>query len=252
MSSHTSPEFSAQTQPAPEPRDFFAGRIRNLFSAVAPRYDLLNHLLSFGIDIAWRRATAKTLQPALARPGSWAVDLCCGTGDLTRALARHSSGRVIGTDFSHPMLLLARQKVARHTRSILLLESDCLALPLGDNTVDLITIAFGLRNLADQPRGLREMHRVLKPGGMVAILEFSQVRVPVLRGLFRFYFRHILPRLGNWISGVPGAYTYLYDSVARFPNQTAQTAALEAAGFRKVTYRNFTGGIAALHTGTKL
>jgi demethylmenaquinone methyltransferase/2-methoxy-6-polyprenyl-1,4-benzoquinol methylase len=251
MSSHIPLESPVDKLPSPEPRHSIPDRIRNLFSAVAPRYDFLNHLLSLGFDIAWRKATAKTLQPVLARPGSRVVDLCCGTGDLAVALARYSAGRVIGTDFSHPMLLLARKKVEHKTWPILLLESDSLALPLGDDSVDAITIAFGLRNLADQARGLREMHRVLKPGGTVAILEFSRVRAPLFEALFRFYFRHILPRLGNWISGVPGAYTYLHDSVSCFPDQQAQAAALEAAGFRNVQYRNHTGGIAALHTGMK-
>jgi len=251
MSSHTPPESPVDRLPSPEPRHSIPDRIRNLFSAVAPRYDFLNHLLSLGFDIAWRQATAKTLQPVLARPGSLVVDLCCGTGDLAVALARYSAGRVIGTDFSHPMLLLARKKVERKTWPILLLESDSLALPLRDDTVDAITIAFGLRNLADQAHGLREMCRVLKPGGTVAILEFSRVRAPLFGALFRFYFRHVLPRLGNWISGVPGAYTYLHDSVSRFPDQPAQAAALETAGFQNVRYRNFTGGIAALHTGVK-
>jgi demethylmenaquinone methyltransferase/2-methoxy-6-polyprenyl-1,4-benzoquinol methylase len=251
MSSHTPPESPVDRLPPPEPQHSFPDRIRNLFSAVAPRYDFLNHLLSFGIDIAWRKATAKTLQPVLARPGSLVVDLCCGTGDLAVALARYSAGKVIGTDFSHPMLLLARKKVERKTWPILLLESDSLALPLRNDTADAITIAFGLRNLADQAHGLREMHRVLKPGGTVAILEFSQVRVPLFGALFRFYFRHILPRLGNWISGVPGAYTYLHDSVSCFPDQQTQAAALETAGFRNVRYRNFSGGITVLHTAVK-
>ena len=251
MSSHTPPASSRDSSPASAPSAPIPGRIRSLFSAVAPRYDFLNHLLSFGFDAAWRKTTAKMLQPVLARPGSLVVDLCCGTGDLTVALARHSAGKVIGTDFSHPMLLLARKKVERKTWPILLLESDSLALPLCDDTVDAITVAFGFRNLADQAHGLREMHRVLKPGGTVAILEFSRVRAPLFGGLFRFYFRHILPRLGNWISGVPGAYSYLHDSVSRFPDQATLGVALQAAGFGNIRCRNFTGGIAALHTGVK-
>jgi len=150
------------------------------------------------------------------------------------------------------MLLLARGKRGRASLPSFLVESDALVLPFRDNSVNAITIAFGLRNLTDYSRGLREMHRVLKPGGKVAILEFSHVRTPLLGGLFRWHFRHVLPRLGNWISGVRGAYTYLHDSVSRFPDQETLAAALEEVGFRNVRYRNFTGGIAALHLGEKV
>ena len=231
--------------------DSIPGKIRHLFSAVAPRYDFLNHFLSLGFDIVWRKVTARALQSVLTQPGSLVVDLCCGTGDLTLALARLSGGKVIGTDFCRPMLLLARGKGGRRPLPTFLVESDALVLPFRDSSVDAITIAFGFRNLADYPRGLLEMHRVLKPGGKVAILEFSRVRTPLFGGLFRFYFRHVLPLMGNWISGVRGAYNYLHDSVSRFPDQQSLTAALEGCGFKNVCYRNFTGGIAALHIGEK-
>ena len=244
--------MSSSTPPRADERpDSFPAKIHYLFSAVAPRYDFLNHFLSLGFDVAWRRVTARALRSVLAQPGSLVVDLCCGTGDLTLALARLSAGKVIGTDFCNPMLLLAHVKVGRGSRRCLLVESDALVLPFRDNSVDAIAVAFGFRNLADYPRGLREMHRVLKPGGKVAILEFSQVRTPLFGRLFRFYFRHILPGLGNWISGVRGAYNYLQDSVSRFADQQALVAALEGCGFRKVSYRNFTGGIATLHLGEK-
>jgi len=222
-----------------------------MFAAVAPRYDFLNHFLSFGRDIAWRRATAKALRERLARPGSVAVDVCCGTGDLALALARYSAGKVIGTDFCRPMLQRGREKAQRSARAVFFFETDTLALPLRDDSVDAISVAFGFRNLANYQAGLREMHRVLRPGGLIAILEFSRVRWPVFGPLFRFYFQRILPRLGTWISGVPGPYQYLPDSVSQFPDQESLAAALTAAGFANVRYQNFTGGIAALHLGQK-
>jgi demethylmenaquinone methyltransferase / 2-methoxy-6-polyprenyl-1,4-benzoquinol methylase len=252
MTSSTPPAPSVDPARSWETSDSIPNRIRNLFSAVAPRYDFLNHFLSFGLDIAWRKATARTLQPVLTQPGSLVVDLCCGTGDLTLALSRLSAGKVIGTDFCHPMLLRAHRKMNRQPLPSSLIESDALVLPFRDGSVNAIAIAFGFRNLADYPRGLREMHRVLKPGGKVAILEFSHVRAPIFGGLFRFYFRYVLPRLGDWLSGVWGAYSYLHDSVSRFPDQKTLAAALDEAGFRNVRYRNLTGGVAALHLGEKI
>jgi demethylmenaquinone methyltransferase/2-methoxy-6-polyprenyl-1,4-benzoquinol methylase len=228
-----------------------ARAVRQMFAAVAPRYDFLNHLLSLGRDLAWRRAAAKALREALAQPGSLAVDVCCGTGDLAMALARCSAGKVIGTDFCRPMLLRAREKGRRASRPLFFLEADTLALPFRDDSLDVVSVAFGFRNLADYNAGLREMYRVLKSGGTVAILEFSRVRWPVFGPLFRFYFHQILPRLGTWISGVRGPYQYLPDSVAQFPDQESLAAALTAAGFVNVRYRNFTGGVAALHLGEK-
>lgn len=222
-----------------------------MFAAVAPRYDLANHVLSLARDIAWRRATARELREALARPGSFAVDACCGTGDLSLALARVSAGTVVGTDFCHPMLHLARRKASNQTRPIFFLEADTLRLPFRDGSLDVVSMAFGFRNLASYTRGLEEMHRVLKPGGWLAILEFSQVRWPVVGPVFRFYFHHILPRVGTWISGVSGPYQYLPDSVSRFPDQERLAALMREAGFGNVRYRNFTAGVSALHLGQK-
>ena len=225
--------------------------VREMFAAVARRYDFLNHFLSLGRDIAWRRATARTLGEFLARPGSVGVDVCCGTGDLAFALKRVSGGTVIGTDFCHPMLRLAQQKAKRSRRAVSFLEADTLALPFPDDSLDAISSAFGFRNLANYAKGLAEMHRVLRPGGVVGILEFSRVRWPLFGPLFRLYFRQVLPRLGTWISGVRGPYQYLPDSVSRFPDQEALAEAMRAAGFAKVRYRDFTGGVAALHIGQK-
>jgi demethylmenaquinone methyltransferase/2-methoxy-6-polyprenyl-1,4-benzoquinol methylase len=221
-----------------------------MFSAVAPRYDFLNHLLSVGRDIAWRKATAKALRRVLERPDSNVADLCCGTGDLAFELERYSAGRVFGTDFCHAMLVLAKKKALRHTTHFL--EADTLALPFPDEFLDVATLAFGFRNLASYVTGLREIRRVLKPQGMLAILEFSEVRGPVFASFFRFYFRHVLPRVGTWISGVPGPYQYLHDSVSKFPNQQALAQLLSAEGFQNIRYLNFTSGVAALHVAEKL
>ena len=226
-----------------------ARAVRKMFSAVAPRYDFLNHFLSLGRDIAWRKATAQTLRPVLERGGSSVADLCCGTGDLAFELERYAAGRVFGTDFCRPMLVLAKKKARR--RSTLFLEADTLALPFPDDSLDLATLAFGFRNLASYVRGLEEIRRVLKPRGVLAILEFSEVQGIVFGPFFRFYFRHLLPRMGNCISGVRGPYQYLHDSVAKFPNQQALSRLLSAEGFHNVRYVNFTGGIAALHLAEK-
>ncbi|TAM84763.1 MAG: bifunctional demethylmenaquinone methyltransferase/2-methoxy-6-polyprenyl-1,4-benzoquinol methylase UbiE [Acidobacteria bacterium] len=228
-----------------------ASTVRSMFAAVAPRYDLLNHLLSVGFDIRWRRATVRALKPVLAKSSSVVADLCCGTGDLALALRQGSSGTVIGTDFCHPMLRRAREKSARRAKDTTFVEADTLRLPFRDASLDALTIAFGFRNLANYRRGVQEIRRVLHQGGMVAILEFSHVIWPVFGPLFRVYFRRILPRLGQWISGVEGPYQYLPDSVLRFPDQEALADLLRQEGFRSVRYRNFTGGVAALHLGEK-
>ncbi|MGH6630635.1 MAG: bifunctional demethylmenaquinone methyltransferase/2-methoxy-6-polyprenyl-1,4-benzoquinol methylase UbiE [Burkholderiales bacterium] len=228
-----------------------ARAVRSMFAAVVPRYDFLNHFLSLGFDIVWRRATARYLRTKLEQPGSLAVDVCCGTGDLALALARYSAGRVIGADFCHPMLVRAKEKGHSAERAIHFLEGDTLALPFRNHSLDIVSVAFGFRNLANYRAGLCEMGRVLKPGGVVAILEFSRVGWPVVGPIFRFYFHRVLPRLGTWISGVEGPYQYLPDSVSRFPDQESLATALGEAGFKNVSYRNFSGGVAALHLGEK-
>jgi demethylmenaquinone methyltransferase/2-methoxy-6-polyprenyl-1,4-benzoquinol methylase len=225
--------------------------VRKMFESVVPRYDFLNHLLSLRRDVAWRRATARALHGVLAMPGSIAVDVCCGTGDLALTFSLRSAGHVVGTDFCHPMLTSAREKAATAGRAISFLEADTLRLPFRDNSVDLVAVAFGFRNLANYERGLEEMRRVLKPGGTVAILEFSRVNTPILGPLFRFYFRRLLPKIGTLISGVAGPYQYLPDSVARFPDQVQLAGMMREAGFGKVNYRNFFAGAAALHRGEK-
>jgi demethylmenaquinone methyltransferase / 2-methoxy-6-polyprenyl-1,4-benzoquinol methylase len=237
-----------------------ARAVQTMFAQVAPRYDFLNHLLSARFDVWWRRAAAREVRHVLERPGSLAADLCCGTGDLTFALAIFSAGRVLGADFCHPMLRIALRKNARFhgersngTRRVPahFIEADTLSLPFASGALDLVSAAFGFRNLANYARGLAEMHRVLKPGGTIAILEFNRVQWPVAGPLFRFYFRSVLPFIGTMISGVRGPYQYLPESVERFPDQDQLARQLAECGFEKVRYRNFMGGVAALHVGEK-
>lgn len=218
-----------------------------MFESIAPRYDFLNHFLSAGMDLAWRRVTARALRQPLARPGSIALDVCCGTGDLAFALRRVSHGNIFAADFCLPMLDLARRKRRSGPPSIFFLAADTLSLPFGDASVDAIASAFGFRNLASYALGLAEMRRVLKPGGSIALLEFSRVQWPVFAPLFRFYFAHVLPWLGTRLSGVAGPYQYLHDSASRFPDQETFAAAMRKAGFERVRYRNLMGGVAALH-----
>ncbi len=225
--------------------------VRGMFGRVAPRYDFLNHLLSFHVDRYWRARTVRRLRKGLERPDACVLDLCCGTGDLLIALARAAGRPVLGADFCHPMLVEARRKAARSASPCLFIEADALALPLPDACVDVITAAFGFRNLANYQQGLRETHRVLKPGGRVAILEFSQPVQPVLAGLYGFYSTRILPAIGRLISGDASAYRYLPDSVRKFPNADELAATMRACGFWSVEYERITGGIVTLHTGER-
>jgi demethylmenaquinone methyltransferase / 2-methoxy-6-polyprenyl-1,4-benzoquinol methylase len=228
-----------------------ARAVRSMFETVTPRYDFLNHFLSAGLDLYWRRTTALALRAQLQSPESVALDLCCGTGDLAFALRRTARGQVLAADFCRPMLERARQKASANSHSVRLLGADALDLPLPDHSVDAVASAFGFRNLANYALGLREMMRVLKPGGSVAILEFSRVQWPIFATLFRFYFAHVLPRVGDWISGTHGAYGYLHESASRFPEQEALATIMRRAGFTDVQYRNLAGGVAALHCGRK-
>jgi demethylmenaquinone methyltransferase/2-methoxy-6-polyprenyl-1,4-benzoquinol methylase len=225
--------------------------VREMFSGIAGKYDFLNHFLSANIDKRWRRKVADELRDILADPAAVVLDVACGTGDLSIELDRDSEARIIGTDFCRPMLVIAAEKAANARRNIPFIESDALDLAFPDETFDAVTIAFGLRNLANLKDGISELRRVLKRGGKLAILEFSSPVVPGFRQAFNFYFSHILPRLGGAVSGSRGAYEYLPDSVSKFPNQKRLASLLESSGFSDVAFRNMTGGIAALHTGVK-
>jgi len=222
-----------------------------MFGSVAHRYDLLNHLLSCNIDRWWRRQTAAGVSAALDRPGARVLDLCCGTGDLMLALGGRTVGAVWGCDFSAPMLEIARRKLAGRAQPFALIEADALRLPLPDASLDLVTIAFGLRNLADYGEGLEEMARVLRPGGMAAILEFSTPPNRAAGALYAAYSRWVLPAVGRLVSGSPDAYAYLPESVRRFPRPEELAARMESAGFREVSWRAMTGGIVALHLGLR-
>jgi len=228
-----------------------ARAVREMFAGIAGRYDLLNHVLSLNIDKRWRRAVAVSLNTVLSDPDATVLDVACGTGDLALELNRETKARIIGTDFCRPMLSLAQAKAATELKPIPFVEGDAMTLPFGDNQFDAVTIAFGLRNLANVADGLKELCRVLRPGGSLAVLEFSTPIVPGFGRLFNLYFSHVLPRIGGAVSGSRGAYEYLPDSVTKFPNQKNLAALLEVSGFETVKYRNLTGGVSALHLGTK-
>jgi demethylmenaquinone methyltransferase / 2-methoxy-6-polyprenyl-1,4-benzoquinol methylase len=229
--------------PGPDSR-----RVREMFARIAPRYDFLNHFLSVSIDRRWRTLAVRKVEE-LTRPARPRVclDVCSGTGDLSLALHRNFGCEVVASDFCHPMLTRAAKKfLAQPIRNV---EADALRLPFPDQCFDALTIAFGLRNLEDPLLGLKEMRRVLKPGGVAVILEFSKPVVPVVKHAFNFYFRHVLPAVGALISGDGHAYQYLPDSVGKFPAQDALKTLLHSAGFAEPAYRNLSGGIAALHWG---
>ncbi len=234
------------TPPGAATEEQAAKYVRGMFGQVAHRYDLLNHLLSFQIDKYWRRRTVKRVQAILDRPEAVVLDLACGTGDLTLALTRAGKARVIGSDFCHPMLVGAARKQAPR-----LFEADALALPVGSATVDLVTCAFGFRNFVNYRRGMTEILRVLKPGGTAAILEFSTPPNAIFRAFYEFYSLQVLPRVGALISGSKDAYTYLPESVKKFPGAEALAGEFREAGYAEVEYERLTFGIVALHLARK-
>jgi demethylmenaquinone methyltransferase/2-methoxy-6-polyprenyl-1,4-benzoquinol methylase len=224
--------------------------VREMFSAIAPRYDLLNHLLSLNIDRIWRRRAVASLRWD-RRPDGAYLDACAGTLDLSLALARSRGfrGRVVATDFALPMLKLGKAKVAGE--GAWCAAADTLALPFPDCAFDGAMVAFGVRNLSDMDGGLAELRRVLRPGARLVVLEFTTPRSRALRGLFLFYFLRVLPAVGRFVSGHPTAYSYLPASVLEFPAPEALEASLRRAGFREVSHRLLTGGIVAVHWGER-
>lgn len=227
-----------------------AARIRQMFAQITPRYDLLNHLLSFSLDRLWRRRTANRFAHILRRPGARVLDLCCGTGDLAFALARkrgRSGASIVGADFVEPMLIRARAKGVTAAQRVAFSAADALQLPFPDATFDLVASAFGFRNLANYETGMREIARVLKPGGEVGILEFSEPGSGPLAGVFRFYFRQILPRVGGAISGSGEAYSYLPASVGKFPAPDELASLIKHCGFTSVQFESWNFASVLLH-----
>jgi demethylmenaquinone methyltransferase / 2-methoxy-6-polyprenyl-1,4-benzoquinol methylase len=225
--------------------------IQQMFASIAPRYDLINHLLSFNVDRSWRQALVKQLSPVLASSHASILDLCCGTGDVLLDLQGAAASRIMGADFCHPMLVTAQRKARERGFEAPLLEADALQLPLAANTLDAITISFGFRNLANYTEGLKELHRVLKAGGMLVILEFSHPQAFFTRTAYGIYSRVFLPLIGRIVSGSADAYRYLPESIRKFPSAEELRERMSRIGFIDTRFELLTGGIAALHTGIK-
>jgi demethylmenaquinone methyltransferase/2-methoxy-6-polyprenyl-1,4-benzoquinol methylase len=229
------------------PLDKRGATIRDMFAGVAPRYDFLNHLLSASLDVVWRKRSASALDLA---PGSAVIDLCCGTGEQALALARRGY-RVLASDFCLPMLALAQPKYRRLRQPPRGFAADALATPFADRVFDGATVSFGLRNVADLDRALGEIHRLLRPGGEVAVLEFAVPENAVLRALYLFYFRRVLPLVGRLFSPRGSAYSYLPSSVLEFPQRQGFLDRLSAAGFAEPRWRDLTAGIVCLYTARR-
>jgi demethylmenaquinone methyltransferase/2-methoxy-6-polyprenyl-1,4-benzoquinol methylase len=238
-----------------------AAHVREMFTDIAPGYDFLNHLLSFSLDHLWRRRTAKRFTDILRRPDARVLDICCGTGDLAFALARERlrvGGRtetvpspIFGSDFVEGMVERAQKKAQDGKQAAIFAAADALNLPFSDASFDLVTTAFGFRNLADYEHGLLEIARVLKPGGEIGILEFTEPHSGPLAAVFRFYFQHVLPRIGGVVSGNSEAYAYLPGSVSKFPAPAALASLMEKTGFFDVRFTAWNFGSVILHTGCR-
>lgn len=237
------------------PVDKSERRIREMFGEISPRYDFLNHFLSGGTDYYWRWRTVRRAAPQGDLP---ILDVCTGTGDLAVAYWRRGRGRirVVGADFTHEMLTLARQKTASLDACappIEFVEADAQRLPFANDRFQIVSVAFGLRNVTQTLAGLKEMARVCAPGGRVVVLEFSMPTNAVLGSAYRWYFRHVLPRIGQLVSGdKQAAYKYLPDSVSEFPCGERLASMMESCGLERVTWTPLTFGIATLYVGTKL
>jgi demethylmenaquinone methyltransferase/2-methoxy-6-polyprenyl-1,4-benzoquinol methylase len=241
-------------------RESAAAAVREMFSSIAPRYDLLNHVLSFNIDRWWWWRTARTFDAILKGPEARVLDICCGTGDMTFALRRRAGSgapRILGADFSHAMLKRAAAKAAEKApdkgsgTTLRWIEADALRLPFPDGHFNLVTSAFGFRNLADYDAGLREIARVLGPGGECGILDFGEPG-GLIGQCYRVYFKKVLPTVGTVISGVRGPYAYLPASVERFPAPDEMLGRMRQAGFREASWTPYTFGVAGLYRGVKV
>ena len=246
------PSAEAAARPRPAIGEARARQVQTIFSEIAPRYDLLNHVLSLNVDRAWRRRLVDELASDLRKAvGARVLDACAGTYDLSLELAGRTwfDGSVVALDFAEPMLVEGKGKVAE--TAIRPTCADGLRTPFPDETFDAAMVAFGVRNLSDLDRGLRELLRVLRPGGRLAVLEFTTPPSALLRRLYLFYFQRVLPLVGRAVSGHPWAYTYLPESVKEFPGPDALATKFETAGFGEVSWSYLTGGIAAIHLGRK-
>jgi len=227
--------------------------VGRVFTSVASKYDLMNDLMSFGVHRIWKRWFAAT---SGVREGDRVLDLAGGTGDIAALLLTRvgDAGRVVIGDINSAMLRAGRDRLIDRglVRQLDYTQLNAQALPFPDASFDAVTIAFGLRNVTDKDAALREMHRVLRPGGRALILEFSAVRSPLLKPLYDFHSFEVLPRLGAFIAGDEESYRYLAESIRKHPDQATLKAMLEAAGFARVDVRNLTGGIVAIHRGYKI
>ncbi len=235
------------------PVDKSSARVRKMFGEIAGRYDFVNHVLSGGVDRYWRWRTVRKVRPSGNRP---VLDVCTGTGDLALAYHRATRGTtpVIGSDFCREMLVIGEQKGRRvgASGSLTFVEADAQQLPFPDDCFQIVCVAFGLRNIADMDRGLREMTRVCSPDGHVAVLEFTMPRWQPFRGIYRWYFRRVLPRIGQLLArNRSDAYNYLPESVGEFPEREALTERMQAAGLCRTRYHSLSLGIATLYVGCK-
>lgn len=246
---HDTTDFGFSEVPVAEK----ARRVRQVFDSVAPRYDLMNDLMSLGLHRVWKHLAVEL---AAVRPGERVLDLAGGTGDLTRLLAPRvgSAGRVLLADINGAMLARGRDRLldAGVAGNVDFLQLDAERLPLADQSLDCVVIGFGLRNVTDKQAALTEMHRVLKPGGRALVLEFSRPVLPGLKPLYDAYSFQVLPRLGRLVAGDAASYRYLAESIRRHPDQDTLLSMLHAAGFERCQYFNFTGGIVAVHRGYRL
>jgi demethylmenaquinone methyltransferase/2-methoxy-6-polyprenyl-1,4-benzoquinol methylase len=230
-----------------------ARAVRQIFDSIAPRYDLLNHILSANVDRLWWRRAALSFRAVLANPDAAILDICCGTGDMTMALLKRrpqDARPILAADFSRAMLSRGARKFATHKSAAVPIEADALHLPLPSASLDLIVSAFGFRNLANYEAGLREFHRVLKPGGQLGILDFSEPGGVIGRA-YAIYFRRVLPAIGRAFCGSAGAYNYLPTSVGNFPLPPQMLALMTASGYQHCVWQPYTFGIAGLYTAQR-